>query len=267
MENWFKTLLELDNYETLANHNKNDEPNMIRVFPKKELFRKYDDFCQNKGNIAFIKFDDFSNYLSNNNYEGLNIVSSKDFILELNNTQQLRSINSDTFEDYFYSNESHYSFNIFCKFGLREGKSDLLFLGRDIEPKHNFKNEEYSYVMFYVDRVMEMVVVFKSTYHEVGKKDLSYNTFKEENSESTAVKVDSELEALNVELDSGNIDVHTVITKLSNSHIINELILHPTFVHEVKYNERLNNNFQTLIMKVKPRFKYTKKISEKLFGV
>jgi hypothetical protein len=253
MENWFKGLLSLDNYRYLAHHNKNDEPNTTIVFPRKSRFKHYESLGESKGEVCFIKPYNFKKYMGEKEQESLlEIVPCEKFTLEINNSQQLRGINSKTWEKRSFHEDYGVAKYLNIDYKLDGGNYSLFCLGRNI--KHEYKDssgEGYSYVMIYFDEIMNMVVIFKSTYHEVGKRDLSFKTFQESNQESTTGSVD----ILNIETlsNSDPVDTDYLFTAMSNSNMFVDLLKHPVFKHELMANTSLKYQITALNNIINPK--------------
>lgn len=253
MENWYNSLIELDIYDSLKKHNINDTANMSIIFPKKRRFSLYESLGDKEGETCFIRKKDFINYLKLNNYP-LEVIDCEDFILEIKDTRQLKGINSLTWDNITIYDDSDYKC-LCTHYKLRDGsRHNLMVLGENISVKNeNYNKYEYSYVIFYIDDVLDMVTIFKSTYHEVGKKDLSFKSFKEE-------KIDTDLKSGKFSLEEAvkceKIDTDYLFTKMSNSHLFNKLLDHPVFKFEVKNSPGLKSQFMRLHNEITPKKKW-----------
>lgn len=255
MENWFNKLLELDEYPTLAHHNKNDEQNKVIVFPMKQRFHFYESLGDSKGETCFIKKSAFKSYMEDAIQTSLlDIVVCEDFLLEVNDSKQLKGINSKSWgTTSFYEEHGNAPF-LNSKYNLRGGNHSLFCLGRNI--KHDeykdYDGEGYSYVMLYYDNVMNMYIVFKSTYHEVDKKDLSFETFKENKDNESKMEELTLDEAIRCE----RVDTDYLFTKMSDSHLFNKLLDHPIFKYELKNSPGLKSHYIRLHDEINPKKKW-----------
>jgi len=255
MENWFNKLLELDNYTTLSQHCKNDESNKVIVFPMKARFHFYESLGDSKGETCFIRESDFKSYMENVTQTSLlDIVPCENFMLEVNDSKQLKGINSKTWDSRSFCSDYGLAPYLNKKYNLSDHKHSLFCLGRNI--KHVYKDydgEGYSYVMLYYDKIMDMVVVFKATYHEVGKKDLSFETFKENKNDESKSEDILDIDTI---ANVSSVDIDYLFTKMSNSNIFNKLLNHAVFKHEVKHSPGLKSQFIRLHEEINPKKKW-----------
>ncbi len=192
MENWYKDLIKNDVFkDILSITSSNDEivKSCKGVFKYNYIVNYYKRRFEN---VSFIESNSMRDFLNIYKNTDLNVVSSEHFKLDVGESKDIKTIIAESststsiFDEYDYSDiytkgaDENINTLIRNSYNFYRRINKFLYIGSNLNlPISKFKEENYSYVLFYYDYNLNMFVVFNETYNEVVNKikDLSYPAY------------------------------------------------------------------------------------------